>query len=85
MNNCSDLAACGVAESLDRTKELIEFQSDEFAYALNFTTPNGLYKYVQERIKNNPKEGTQMKDPGTKVDVKFNDAVIDPSKEQQKQ
>ncbi len=73
-----------VAEALDRTKGLIELQSDEFAYTLNFTTPNGLYKYVQERIKSNPKERTQVKDPGTKINVKFKNAVIKPAKRQQK-
>ena len=84
VNNCSDFGTTGVSEVLDRTKGWIELFSDEYTDGINYTTPNGLYKYVQERIKDNPKEGVQLKDPGKVIDTKFEDAVIEPAKQQQK-
>ncbi|MEC5395409.1 RHS repeat domain-containing protein [Bergeyella sp. RCAD1439] len=84
-NNCSDLACAGVAEALDRYKWWIEDNgANESSYGINYTTPNALYKYVRDRINGNPKEGKELRNPGSVIYTKFKEAVIDPAKEQQK-
>lgn len=82
-NNCSDLACSGVAEALDRYKWWIESNgADESTWGINYTTPNALYKYVRDIVNSNPKEGKVLKNPGAIIDTKFQDAVINPIKQQ---
>ena len=84
VNNCSDFACSGVAEALDRYKSWIEIFADERAAFgfVRYTTPNGLYKYVKDRIKSNPKEGEELRNPGSVIDNKFKDVIIAPAKRQ---
>ena len=82
-NNCSDLACSGVAEALDRYKWWIESNgADESTWGISYTTPNALYKYVRDIVNSNPKEGKVLKNPGAIIDTKFQDAVINPIKQQ---
>ena len=80
LNNCSDYATTGVKEVLDTYKFRIEQSVDEYFYILNYTTPNGLYVFVKDKITSDPNEGVELKNPKEKVNVKFKEAIIDPKK-----
>jgi RHS repeat-associated protein len=78
-NNCSDFAACGVSEVLDRFKSIIENSSDESTLGKSYTTPNGLYKYTRDKMDGFlgfGKQGEEMRSPQGKVNYKFVEAYI---------
>jgi RHS repeat-associated protein len=78
-NNCSDFAACGVSEVLDRFKSIIEKSVDESTLGMKYTTPNGLYKYTRNKIDGFMgfgKKGEEMRSPRGKENYGFVESYL---------
>jgi RHS repeat-associated protein len=88
-NNCSDLVTSGVAVAVNSNRETVESYVTDWMYWDSATTPNYLYKYVKLMI-NAPTpmfgqktSGKVLKDPGSTVDNRFRELIVDPAVKEQ--
>jgi len=84
-NNCSDLVTAGVGAAINLYKSVIEDNIDERIYTNTATTPNGLYKFIERKVVSREWKvagkkvtGDELKNPGSKVNNKFKDEIVDP-------